>query len=399
MSRARPIRRRGRVLDGSLPCGACRTRGTPAGGIVPAAVGTSFAPVAVAGWRVASFPRGRESLVARRGRVVAGCGSSQPKNEAPSHQRVNAAFKGSPAPLASLHDQANQLLGGGPTAFEQRIASLKGYPVVVNKWASWCGPCQTEFPVFQRAAVAFGRKVAFMGIDGKDQNPAAASFLRKFPVTYPSYTDPKEAIARKIHAATYFPQTIYYDRNGHDRVRPRRSLRERRRAREGHPTLRARMTGTVLYEVRRVRGQQEMAAALRAAPRRVLRRAGRARARGARRPRPRGHPPGRRARTASCWPPAGCCSSGRPRSSAGWPCGGRPAGAGSPPRCWTLADERDAGRRGAPDRAARPDLRPRAVRDRPATAPGPGVPGGGDRAHRDGEAPLTAAAGSRGTYA
>ena len=146
--------------------------------------------------------------------VVAGCGSSQPKNEAPSHQRVNAAFKGSPAPLSSLHDQANQLLGGGPTAFDQRLASLKGYPVVVNKWASWCGPCQTEFPVFQRAAVAFGKKVAFVGIDGKDQNPAAARSCASSRSTYPSYTDPKEAIARKIDAATYFPLTIYYDRNG-----------------------------------------------------------------------------------------------------------------------------------------------------------------------------------------
>jgi cytochrome c biogenesis protein CcmG, thiol:disulfide interchange protein DsbE len=146
--------------------------------------------------------------------VVAGCGSATPKNEAPSHQSVNAAFKGSPAPLSSLHDQANKLLAGGATAYGERIAGLKGYPVVVNKWASWCGPCQTEFPVFQRVAVAFGRKVAFMGIDGKDQDPAATAFLHKFPVTYPSYTDPKESIARKIHAATYYPQTIYYDRGG-----------------------------------------------------------------------------------------------------------------------------------------------------------------------------------------
>jgi cytochrome c biogenesis protein CcmG, thiol:disulfide interchange protein DsbE len=146
--------------------------------------------------------------------AVAGCGSTQPKNEAPSTQSVNAAFKGSPPPLASLHDQANHLLSGGTSAFDARLAGLQGYPVVVNKWASWCGPCQTEFPVFQRASVALGRKVAFLGLDGKDQSPAATAFLHKFPVSYPSYVDPHEDIARKIHAATYYPQTIYYDRNG-----------------------------------------------------------------------------------------------------------------------------------------------------------------------------------------
>jgi cytochrome c biogenesis protein CcmG, thiol:disulfide interchange protein DsbE len=146
--------------------------------------------------------------------ILAGCGAAQPKNAAPSHTAVSAAFKGAPAPLASLHDQANQLLPGSTPSYEARIAGLKGYPVVVNKWASWCQPCQTEFPAFQRASVAFGKRVGFMGIDGKDQNPAAAAFLRKFPVTYPSYVDPHEDIARSIHAETYFPQTIYYDRNG-----------------------------------------------------------------------------------------------------------------------------------------------------------------------------------------
>jgi thiol-disulfide isomerase/thioredoxin len=146
--------------------------------------------------------------------VLAGCGATQPKSSAPSRTVVSAAFKGAPAPLASLHSQANKLLAGGTAAYDARIAALKGYPIVVNKWASWCQPCQTEVPVFQRASVAFGKSVGFMGIDGKDQNPAAAAFLRKFPVTYPSYVDPHEEIARSIHAETYFPQTIYYDRNG-----------------------------------------------------------------------------------------------------------------------------------------------------------------------------------------
>ena len=153
-------------------------------------------------------------LLAAAALTLAGCGAAQPKSSAPSRTAVSAAFKGAPAPLAALHDQASRLLSGEKAAYDARIAGLKGYPVVVNKWASWCQPCQTEFPVFQRVSVALGAKVGFVGIDGKDQNPAAAKFLRKFPVTYPSYIDPHENIARSIHAATYYPQTIYYDRTG-----------------------------------------------------------------------------------------------------------------------------------------------------------------------------------------
>ncbi|HUO74241.1 MAG TPA: TlpA disulfide reductase family protein [Solirubrobacteraceae bacterium] len=146
--------------------------------------------------------------------LLAGCGG-QPHNAAPSQQTVSAAFRGSPAPLAALHSQANQLLSGGTSAFDARLSGLRGhYPVVVNKWASWCDPCQSEFPVFQKAAVAFGKQVAFVGVDGKDHNAAAASFLKQFPVTYPSYVDPNESIARSIGASTYYPQTVFYDRQG-----------------------------------------------------------------------------------------------------------------------------------------------------------------------------------------
>ncbi len=146
------------------------------------------------------------------GLVLAGCGT-QVHSQAPSSGAVTSAFHGSPAPLASLHAQANELLGGGTAAFNARMASLAGYPVVVNKWASWCDPCQTEFPAFQRAAVMFGKRVAFVGIDGKDHNESAKAFLARFPVTYPSYVDPQENIASSIKASTYYPQTVYFDAN------------------------------------------------------------------------------------------------------------------------------------------------------------------------------------------
>jgi thiol-disulfide isomerase/thioredoxin len=146
--------------------------------------------------------------------VVAHPTSSTPRSASLSKNAVSAALAGSPALLASLHAQGNQLLSGGPQAFQARLKSLRGYPVVINKWASWCVPCQTEFPAYQRASVALGRRVAFIGIDGKDKNPAAAAFLRRFPVSYPSYTDPDEKIARSVQAATYYPQTVYINRQG-----------------------------------------------------------------------------------------------------------------------------------------------------------------------------------------
>jgi cytochrome c biogenesis protein CcmG, thiol:disulfide interchange protein DsbE len=145
--------------------------------------------------------------------MLAGCGDT-PRSAAPTTGEIAQALRGSPAPLATLHVQANRLLGGDARAFRARIASLRGYPVVVNKWASWCGPCQSEFPSFQRASVKYGTKVAFVGLDGKDHDPAAGAFLRRFPVTYPSYVDPQERAARAIQAATYYPQTVYFGRDG-----------------------------------------------------------------------------------------------------------------------------------------------------------------------------------------
>jgi cytochrome c biogenesis protein CcmG/thiol:disulfide interchange protein DsbE len=142
--------------------------------------------------------------------VLAGCGRSGGDG---THPDYSAALKGSPAPLASLHGEANELIPGGSAALDARVKKLKGYPVVANVWASWCGPCQFEFPDFQKVATKFGKKVAFFGINSEDDNAAAKTFLRDEPVPYPSFTDPDKKIADEI-GVKGLPDTAFYNRQG-----------------------------------------------------------------------------------------------------------------------------------------------------------------------------------------
>ena len=72
---------------------------------------------------------------------------------------------GAPTPLAALHAESSELLPGGEKAFRARLRELRGHPVVVNKWASWCGPCRHEYPFFEDVSTAMGKTVAFVGLN------------------------------------------------------------------------------------------------------------------------------------------------------------------------------------------------------------------------------------------
>lgn len=146
--------------------------------------------------------------------MASGCGSSPGGDYGGSHPNYAKALAGSPAPLAALHKQADALLPGGSDAYEKRLAELRGYPVVVNAWASWCGPCREEFPVLQKLSARYGKRVAFLGINSEDSNDAAATFLREAPLSYPSYTDPDKKLAESLGVSVGFPDTAFYDRAG-----------------------------------------------------------------------------------------------------------------------------------------------------------------------------------------
>jgi cytochrome c biogenesis protein CcmG/thiol:disulfide interchange protein DsbE len=150
------------------------------------------------------------------GLMQAGGGDEEPPRPARPFDLASAraALEGAPEPLAALHAQSNQLLDGHPRAFKERLRSLRGFPVVVNKWASWCGPCRIEFPHFQRVATERGKEIAFLGLNSGDNRGDAEAFLREAPVPYPSYVDPREEIAREAGAPANYPITVFYDSKG-----------------------------------------------------------------------------------------------------------------------------------------------------------------------------------------
>jgi cytochrome c biogenesis protein CcmG/thiol:disulfide interchange protein DsbE len=149
--------------------------------------------------------------------ALAGCASSSSGNPDSrlSAEQAKQPLTGAPPQLTAIRSQADQLLSGGKDAFDARLAQLKGIPVVVNKWASWCGPCRFEFPWFQSLAEKRGAQVAFLGVNSNDSDDAARQFLSELPLPYPSYTDPHLDIAQDLGGPPQaFPTTTFYDRTG-----------------------------------------------------------------------------------------------------------------------------------------------------------------------------------------
>jgi len=147
--------------------------------------------------------------------VLAGCGGSAGGGATPKLPEARQDLAGAPAVLAALHRQASEILPGGPAAVKARLHALRGHPVVVNQWGSWCGPCRSEFPILQRVSVKLGKRVAFLGVLLRDDKTSGAGrFLAQHPLSYPSYADHGEAIARALRNLTAAPITNFYDARG-----------------------------------------------------------------------------------------------------------------------------------------------------------------------------------------
>jgi thiol-disulfide isomerase/thioredoxin len=104
-------------------------------------------------------------------------------------------------------------LPGGVAAFEAYVAK-QGKPVVVNKWASWCGPCRFEFPFFESQARKRRGEVVFLGVNSDDNRGDAREFLADNPVPYDHFEDPDQDIAASFNGVQGFPVTAYYRADG-----------------------------------------------------------------------------------------------------------------------------------------------------------------------------------------
>jgi cytochrome c biogenesis protein CcmG/thiol:disulfide interchange protein DsbE len=93
------------------------------------------------------------------------------------------------------------------------LEELRGYPVVLNFWASWCLPCRDEAPILNASAKAHRGEVVFVGIDVQDLRGDALDFLREFDVPYVSVRDVADDTYR-AYGLTGVPETYFLGADG-----------------------------------------------------------------------------------------------------------------------------------------------------------------------------------------
>lgn len=98
------------------------------------------------------------------------------------------------------------------------LASLRGKPLLINVWASWCGPCRLEMASLDRLARGHGRQLNVIGISTDDERAAALGLLQATQIGFPNYID-ANLVLENMLGANRIPLTVLVDAQGRVRAR------------------------------------------------------------------------------------------------------------------------------------------------------------------------------------
>jgi cytochrome c biogenesis protein CcmG/thiol:disulfide interchange protein DsbE len=116
-------------------------------------------------------------------------------------------------PAASLPDSPDALPEMDLAGFETLVGDLRGTPVLVNVWASWCGPCNEEAPRIAAAHASYGDRIRFVGVDILDSREGARDFIATHGWAFPSVFDPDAEIRDGLGLIGQ-PVTLFYAADG-----------------------------------------------------------------------------------------------------------------------------------------------------------------------------------------